>query len=90
MQLHLDHEPLRPAGREVDSDLGHDLDDLRPQMLGGRRSGRLGTHVAGGSKNAWAICERPALWLQTNRTYFIDASSFGDHRDRIHRPDLID
>src|SRR6516162_11237956 len=23
------------------------------------------------SKNAWAICERPALWVHTNSTYFI-------------------
>src|SRR6266508_3962766 len=32
------------------------------------------------SKNAWAICERPALWLQTNSTYFMDASSRGDQQ----------
>ena len=29
------------------------------------------------SKNAWAICERPALWLQTNSTYFMALLSGG-------------
>jgi hypothetical protein len=29
------------------------------------------------SKKAWAICERPALWLQTNSTYFIFLLSGG-------------
>ena len=26
------------------------------------------------SNSAWAICERPALWVHTNRTYFIGSS----------------
>ena len=44
----------------------------------GLRAGGLGAALAvvqSRSKNAWAICERPALWVQTNSTYFISPPS---------------
>ena len=72
MYLHLDSEMPRPTAAEVDP----------TSAITCRTSGQISragvappdsARRSGGailSKKACAICDRPALWLQTNSTYF--------------------
>jgi hypothetical protein len=41
VELHFDRQPLGPLGGQVDADLAHDFDDLRPDLLSGLLSGRF-------------------------------------------------
>jgi hypothetical protein len=58
----------RPAGRVRDI----------PILDGGWDVRTCG--AAGRSRNAWAICERPAFWVQTKSTYFIASLSSSRRR----------
>jgi hypothetical protein len=67
---------LRLTAGKVDADLVHRLDDDRVNRLSGLGARRFGPNVVRCMtlEDAWAICERPAFWVQTNKTYFMTVS----------------
>jgi hypothetical protein len=73
VELHLDRQALGLVGREVDADFAHHLHYFGPHLPRRLGAGGLGTAVgrAVAFEERLGICERPALWVHTNSTYFI-------------------